>query len=199
MNNGRLKWAKNKTLKHEGYTRGFIQGSEAWYGKNHYSNNQETIKIGFYSEEGESSEEFEISWGIRSGNNPELIAFYDSWSVLSQFSDLIKELALVDGKYISPDEIISILEYLGIKNMTPTERKQTGDWQCELNALIYSELFITNIINRKNYDISDLWWNRNVCTFRSSIYSVKVNRSYLMVLDMGVNTFLDLTNNITLL
>ena len=113
-----------KSSPHDGCERGFTQLSKAWYGPANLTNPKmlDSIMVGFYAPEGDTSGEFEIVWEkLSSGWAPRLNAFDDGWSALFNFGDMLESMADIDGKNVDPDEFASLLEELGIKNMTPTE------------------------------------------------------------------------------
>ncbi|MDA3833732.1 MAG: hypothetical protein PF495_10065 [Spirochaetales bacterium] len=111
----------NQETKYDGDERGFSQLSKTWYGKTNLTNPAmlDIISIGFYTPDGGTSGEFQVAWEKLAGKwIPRLKAFDDSWISLSNFSDMLKAMAGVDDQNIPPDDFASMLEKLGIRDMT---------------------------------------------------------------------------------
>jgi len=114
-----------------GASRGYIQLSKAWYGGTLLLHDGvdgvlDRISIGIYLSGGGTHGEFQVEWKLlREEFVPRLMAYSDAWSVLPEFSDLLAEIAKVD-KPISPEEFASLLDSLGIKNMTVTDFSERG-------------------------------------------------------------------------
>lgn len=106
-------------------TRGFRQLSKAWYGEANLKTGKivDNFTIGFYDSDGGTPGEFSVDFVVLDEKIvPNLMVFNDSWGALWQFQDMLKAMADVDGQIVSPDQFCEILESIGIKNMTETER-----------------------------------------------------------------------------
>jgi len=111
--------------KHDGMVRGFTQASRSWYSKITLDdpNVLDRINAGFYSSDGGTAGEFEISWVKIAGDwVPRLRAFDDGWSALFNFGDLLGLMADIDGKNITPDGFVGLLLALGIQDMTRVDQ-----------------------------------------------------------------------------
>ena len=102
---------------HSGYIRGFIYTNDAWYYERLKTEKifefEHEFIIGFYSPEGLTSGEFNIKFNLLNGKLiPQLDAFYDSWSALYNFSDLLQELALLDTNKLDAPTIKDIFNVL---------------------------------------------------------------------------------------
>ena len=108
------------TDKHEGCIRGFVIRSEAWYGKLvHERGTIDEIMIGMYHTEGGTTGEFAVKWSIvGSEPTPRLEVFNDAWDALMRFDDLLRWMASVDDKHISPQDFAAALRMLGIRDLT---------------------------------------------------------------------------------
>lgn len=110
---------------HTDCKRGFTQLSKAWYGKANLTSDdiQDEIMIGMYHPEGGTTGEFSITWKELAGEfTPVLKSFEDSWSALWIFKDVLEKLAELDSTNPTADQIATLLESLGIENMTQTTR-----------------------------------------------------------------------------
>lgn len=103
--------------KHEGCVRGFRIRSESWYGR--FLNSVgccEEIMIGMYADDdrgGGTSGEFAIRWLHVGGRQvPRLEVFDDAWNAL------LKWLASVDGRNVTPRQVADALVSMGVKDMT---------------------------------------------------------------------------------
>ncbi len=109
---------------HLGTYRGFIVEKEAWYAAAAPlpDNYTDRITFGLYDSGGGTSGEMDIRWKPLGGKSvPQLQCFDDGWSALTSFSDLLVEMALVDGQSITPKQFCSILIRCGFKDDTPRE------------------------------------------------------------------------------
>lgn len=108
--------------KHEGCVRGFRIRSESWYGR--FLNSVgccEEIMIGMYADDdrGGTSGEFAIRWLHVGGRQvPRLEVFDDGWNALTRFDDLLKWLASVDCRKVTPRQVADALVSMGVKDMT---------------------------------------------------------------------------------
>lgn len=115
--------------KHDGMIRGFYHLSEAWYAEANFKDRTDgmvdNINIGFYSPDGNggTTGEFTVRWAELGGKLvPQLCVFDDAWEALTYFSDLLRDMAVIDNGNISPKGFCIILKRLGIKDLTPREK-----------------------------------------------------------------------------
>jgi hypothetical protein len=112
--------------KHKDCFRGFIQVSKAWYGTGIIEDDGllDSITMGFYDAQGGTTGEFTIDWIKLSGEwTPELKVFEDAFDALYEFSDILKELAKLDGTNPHPNIIADLLISLNVKDRTPRQHK----------------------------------------------------------------------------
>lgn len=129
----------------------FMIPHEAWYksvvlGEPH-------IYIGFYCEGGGTDGEFKIEWnniGIQ------LLAYNDSWNVLSQMPELIELMGRIDREELNPtiSEFAEMLKELGYKDFTEREQP-TAEPQGLIIASVDSEQFHSAISERKRERLVD--------------------------------------------
>jgi len=78
--------------------------------------------IGMYADDdrgGGTSGEFAIRWLHVGGRQvPRLEVFDDAWNALTRFDDLLKWLASVDGRNVTPRQVADALVSMGVKDMT---------------------------------------------------------------------------------
>lgn len=101
--------------------RQFIVSSQAWYaGSCNLKPGEDEILLGMYHPEGGTTGEFSIKWTMV-GNQmtPCLRAYDDSWSALYEFSDMLQELAKLDGTNPSVDVVVTALLNCGVEDATP--------------------------------------------------------------------------------
>lgn len=111
---------------HSGCKRGFVQVSRAWYGPANLKDNaiKDIVTIGFYYPDGGTSGEFEVVWRrVGKKTIPRLVASDGSWNALYHCRDLLKVMAELDGKNISPGDLSNFLVLLGFEDMTPEKRE----------------------------------------------------------------------------
>ena len=115
-----------KKSKHDGMIRGFYHLSAAWYAdanlKDRTDGLIDNVMIGFYGENGNegTTGEFAVDWKMLGGDlTPQLKVFSDSWETLTHFSDLLAEMAKLDGTDPAPKEFCEVLIRLGLKDLTP--------------------------------------------------------------------------------
>jgi hypothetical protein len=111
---------------HEGDIRGFIQLSRAWYGDANLVNSKDVVDevtFGYYSPEGGTSGEMSVKWVILSGSTPaaKLVCFYDGFSALSRFTDVIARLAQFDDDGMAPEQFCAVLAACGFADQTVSE------------------------------------------------------------------------------
>lgn len=110
--------------KHRGDVRRFTILSESWYGASCLQRAEytEQIMFGMYDPGGGTSGEFAIRWIPLGGeSSPVLMVFSDAWSALSQFPELLKQMAVWDSKRVSP---MMVKQWLATTNIIDaTERK----------------------------------------------------------------------------
>lgn len=120
---------------HSDDCRGFYVLSEAWYSKR-LPEREAEIMVGFYHPDGGTSGEFAIRWvDIGAYKAPRLEVFNDSWETLTHFSDLLQELAKLDGKRPVVDDVKAILIQIGLKDRTERVNpsgKEEADATCSL-------------------------------------------------------------------
>jgi hypothetical protein len=103
--------------------RGFVHLSRAWYGEANLRQVTfiDQINIGLYSDSGQIGGEIVITWCvIGTAVCPRLECFDDAWENLAFFSELIKTMAEVDNKCVTPDKFRELLLSCGFEDMTPT-------------------------------------------------------------------------------
>ena len=107
---------------HEGCKREFVIESEAWYyGANPFRDGvTEAINLGLSGEDGGTSGEMFVRWHNLGGSNAaRLESFYDSWSALWQFRDVVEAMAeLDDGDGPTPQEFAELLKDHGFTDAT---------------------------------------------------------------------------------
>jgi hypothetical protein len=115
--------------KHKDMIRGFCHFSEAWWADANMSYREDSfideIMLGFYGPGGDSytTGEFGVRWTKIAGKLMTRLEVYDdAWETLAHFSDLLAEMAKLNGTDPTPAEFCKILKRLGIKDLTP--RKQ---------------------------------------------------------------------------
>jgi hypothetical protein len=116
---------------HEGDHKGFIHLSRSWYGEGVLKNSDEidSVLFGFFSPDGGTSGEMEMSWeNIGRGVAIKLKAWNDSWHALGEFKDVIDEMAKIDGEDITPDEFCKILMKCGFKDDTKTLKPESSNF-----------------------------------------------------------------------
>lgn len=119
----RVSGGKESMTDHTGCKRGFYASYKAWYAD---KNKNPEVTFGMYHEEGGTSGEMCIEWIILGNKSvSRLEVFNDAWSSLSLFTDLIQELSIIDGKYITPDEFVDILKKCNFEDLT--KYKQVDD------------------------------------------------------------------------
>lgn len=109
-----------KNQKFEGAIRGYHRYSKAWYAQIGKIEVQIVLYAPFVDGKQDGCfGEFCIEW-ITIGRKltPRLRCFDDAWAALLEFSDLLEEMANVDGEDISEDAFCKILDRLGIEDMT---------------------------------------------------------------------------------
>lgn len=102
---------------------GFVWYSQAWYAGNlnrgSVDDEVDSISIGMYAEEGGTDGEFAITWCKLGGALvPKLEVFDDGWRVLSQFPQLLVELAALDNQNVTPERMAALLLRLGFADLT---------------------------------------------------------------------------------
>ena len=109
--------------KHEGGKRRFIRTAKAWYSSTALPDQElEEFSIGVYHDEGGTTGEFSVRWERLGGRLvPKLRSFDGSWSALLEFSELLGDMAKVDGNNITPDEFNELLLNAGIEDATAIE------------------------------------------------------------------------------
>lgn len=110
-----------KSNKHANCKRTFIVSSQAWYASScNLKAGEDEILIGMSHLEGGTTGEFSLKWTMV-GNEmtPRLRAYEDSWSALYEFSDLLQELAKLDGTNPSVDAVVAVLLKCGVEDETP--------------------------------------------------------------------------------
>lgn len=108
----------------DGYFRGYVHLSAAWYAKDSRSfGTVDEIMIGLNHREGGTAGEFAIRWLEVGGRSvPRLEAFGDGWAALVQhFGDLLEVLGDGDYRMATPDQMCALLDALGIEDETPRE------------------------------------------------------------------------------
>jgi hypothetical protein len=112
--------------KHKEMIRGFCHFNEAWWAdanrKHRTDNFIDEIMLGFYGPDGNSGTtgEFGVRWTELAGKpTPRLEVFDDAWEALAHFSDLLGEMAKLNGTDPSPAKFCKLLKRLGIKDLTP--------------------------------------------------------------------------------
>lgn len=98
--------------------RGYHRISKSWYAN---KNEDTEVMFGMYSKEGGCRAEMKMQWIELGEPTPQLKSFNDSWELLSEFKDLIDELAKHGNKRISEEKFCSILDKLGFKDLTDYE------------------------------------------------------------------------------
>lgn len=102
----------------EEYVRGYSVSNRAYYAGKHET---DAIVLGVYHECDGTIAEFSIVWEKLMGSTfLQLRAFSDSWKVLPNFSDAIEALSTVSEE-ITVDELILVLQSLGLKDLTKYE------------------------------------------------------------------------------
>jgi len=103
--------------------REFVQFSKAWYAKHNRSEFEDEITLATYDDDGSDLSEFSIQWvWLNDRRVPQLHVFDDAWKALTNhFLDVLQLLSNLDNKNVTPDEMVSYLETLGIENTTETE------------------------------------------------------------------------------
>lgn len=109
------------------YVRGF-----KWMQKSYYANaeTEPDIFFGMYSVDNAGcSGEICMHWGRICGEDvPRLKAYNDAWAALALSYDVIKALAVVDGKNITQEQFVKLLTDRGFKDMTeycnPAEKEK---------------------------------------------------------------------------
>lgn len=112
--------------------RGFYILSQSWYAEANMRRRKpdfvDDVMFGIYPEDGTEGTygEMTMIWR-RLGNNivPQLHIFDDAWRVLASFTDLIKQLAVVDGQNITVEQFTNILKSCGFKDLTKRENPYT--------------------------------------------------------------------------
>ena len=108
--------------KHAGCKRGFTQLSNSWFGRACLAGSKDIVDefmVGMYHPDGGTSGEFSFTWEVLMGDiSIKMQAYNDSWSALSQFSDLLDKMSEIDDQNISPKEFAELLTTLGIEDMT---------------------------------------------------------------------------------
>lgn len=107
-------------MDNENSIKAFIIPGEAWY--KDIIKEEPYITIGIYCESGGTEGGFKIVWedlGIR------LMAFHDSWEVLSQMPELIELMTGISKKKMNPTvkEFAEMLKDIGFKDVTERSRK----------------------------------------------------------------------------
>jgi len=105
--------------------RQFIQWSRAWWNGDTLRrlNETEKITIGLYGKNGSTAGEFCIRWVPLSGEScAQLTVFEDAWAALSQFEDVLKGLAKLNGTNPSPEKIVKMLRKCGVEYATPEKQ-----------------------------------------------------------------------------
>lgn len=108
---------------HNGCKRAYIRSSKAYY--SNVLDGEISIMVGMYHRDGGTSGEFEIEWEKLTEDKPlvaRLKAFEDSWSALWLFKDMLEQMAEVDSKEIQEPEFCTLLDSLGIIDITEYER-----------------------------------------------------------------------------
>ena len=100
------------------HIRGFHWANKAWYAEANKIKNG-LINFGIYTSEGGTTGEMSVTWEeIGRKLVPCLWAFDDSWAVLAEFKDVLKELGKVDDKNITDTEFVEILLRCGFTDLT---------------------------------------------------------------------------------
>ena len=108
---------------HKGDIRGFIHSGSAWYASSMPGPEKDSISIGMYAPDGGTSGEFMIDWVELNGKFvPQLAAFDDAWSALENFTDMLKEMAKLDSKGVTPQKFCEMLKSIGIEDLTERVR-----------------------------------------------------------------------------
>ena len=98
---------------------GFSRYTETWYAQKLTDGVTECITIGFYSEDGGTSGEFEVKWvGLGGRSVPQLVAFDDSWHALRNMPKLMDYMARCDGETRTPEDFCAGLRSLGFRDIT---------------------------------------------------------------------------------
>lgn len=106
----------------ENSIKAFILPHESWYKDAiHLVSELPHIQIGMYYGDGSTDGEFKIVWdniGIR------LMAYDDSWEVLSCMSELIDLMGRIQIEQLNPtiNEFAEMLKGIGFKDLTERER-----------------------------------------------------------------------------
>lgn len=114
------------TAKHDGCKRQFVQLSKTWYAEiiKERKDLVDEFELGFYFPDGSTSGEFRVCWTELFGKIvPCLYAYDDGWSALYQFSDVLKKMAEVDGRRITPNKFREILLSSGVEDATQSVKK----------------------------------------------------------------------------
>lgn len=108
---------------HEGCKRAYIRSSKAFYAKT-FPNEKINVVIGMYHPDGGTSGAFEVEW-VDLGSHElcaRLKCFDDAWDALAQFKDLLHKMAELDDQNIQEPEFCSVLDELGIIDITEYEQ-----------------------------------------------------------------------------
>jgi len=103
--------------------------NEAVKGFYYYPESKEILIGKFYSKGGTEGE-FRIVWiNLYDHEVPQLIAFDDSWKVLSQCQELLSELSKYSNKNLIPEKLKTILLQLNYIDMegTKNEKENKGN------------------------------------------------------------------------
>ena len=107
---------------HDGDKREFVIDSETWYHKaNPFpSDVTEEIDFGLYSGDSGTSGEMHVRWyNLSTHNAAKLEVFYDGWSVLWQFRDVLEAMVEMDNSYgPTPQEFVELLKAHGFTDTT---------------------------------------------------------------------------------
>lgn len=112
--------------KHDSDIKGFVWYSETWYSKNIPLSEhiKDKLTIGFYSEEGGTSGEFQMDWEYLSGEVVmRLKAYNDGWSALVNMPELLEYMKDIDNQNIPIEQFVKKLIDLGFKDRTKREYK----------------------------------------------------------------------------
>lgn len=110
---------------HVGDVKGFVHLSRAWYGPANLANAGDLVDevtFGFYSTDGDTSGEMSVKW-VLLANRPaaKLVCFYDGFSALAQFKDVIDCLPEFDSMPeggMTPEQFCAVLRGCGFIDRT---------------------------------------------------------------------------------
>lgn len=103
--------------KHKGCIRAYIRSSKTYYAR--ALNDQTEVNFGMYALEGGTSGEMQMTWKDLGGElSAQLKSYYDSWSALALFTDVIQEMGKVDDQAITEEQFVAILDKCGFKDLT---------------------------------------------------------------------------------